>query len=90
MSNACSHLDQIKPVSPQTTTCAECLRDGTQPVANRLCLTCGHVGCCDSSVSRHARAHFTATGHPIIDSMTPGGPTQTTWRWCYVDDDYLS
>ena len=46
-----------------------------------MCLTCGHVGCCDSSRGRHATGHFEATGHPLMRSMEPG----ETWAWCYVD-----
>lgn len=86
----CSHVDQIKPdVTAQTDGCAECLRDGTKWVAIRLCLTCGHVGCCDTSIGRHARAHFTETGHAIIDSIDSKGPGGTRWQWCYIDNDYL-
>jgi uncharacterized UBP type Zn finger protein len=50
-----------------------------------MCLECGHVGCCDSSKNRHARAHFHATQHPIIQSAERG----EDWRWCYVDETYL-
>ena len=46
-----------------------------------MCLTCGHVGCCDSSIHKHANAHFHQTGHPVMRSHEPG----ETWRWCYVD-----
>jgi hypothetical protein len=49
--------------------------------ALRLCLTCGHVGCCDSSPHRHAAAHHAGTGHPVMRSFEPG----ESWRWCYVD-----
>ena len=48
----------------------------------RLCLTCGHVGCCDDSTSKHATAHFHLTGHPVIESLEPS----EHWRWCYVDE----
>ena len=51
----------------------------------RLCLSCGHVGCCDSSKNKHATAHFRESGHPIVQSHQPG----ETWRWCYVDETYL-
>jgi len=51
----------------------------------RLCLTCGHVGCCDSSPMRHARAHAAHIGHPIVQSFEPG----ESWRWCYVDETYV-
>jgi CPA1 family monovalent cation:H+ antiporter len=61
--------------------CEQCLRDGTEWVALRMCLTCGTVGCCDSSVGRHATAHFNQTNHPVMRSIMPG----EAWRWCYVD-----
>ena len=77
----CSHLDQINDVEPNTDGCEECLRDGTQWVHLRLCLTCGHVGCCDSSRGKHATKHFHATGHPLVASLEPG----EGWTWCYVD-----
>jgi hypothetical protein len=51
----------------------------------RLCLTCGHVGCCDSSPNRHARAHAVRLGHPVVQSFEPG----EDWRWCYVDETYV-
>jgi len=73
----------IRPVVPQTPAgCAECLRLGTAWVHLRLCLTCGHVGCCDSSPMRHARAHARTVGHPIVQSFEPG----EDWRWCYVHE----
>lgn len=85
---SCTHQDQIKSVTPQSASCAECLKTGGKPVANRLCLTCGHVGCCDSSIGRHARAHFTETGHAIMEPLdVPAG--QTKWQWCYIDDAYV-
>jgi len=82
---ACSHLDQIKDVAPRTRGCEECLAIGAQWVHLRMCLTCGHVGCCDSSPNRHATAHFHGTGHPIVRSVEPG----ESWRWCYVDDVFV-
>lgn len=76
----------IRPVSPRTRKgCEECLRLGTPWVHLRLCLTCGHVGCCDSSPMRHAAKHFHATDHPIVQSMERG----ETWRWCYVHENYV-
>jgi uncharacterized UBP type Zn finger protein len=78
------HVVAIKPVSPRTHKgCQECLRLGTQWVHLRLCLTCGYVGCCDSSPMRHATAHFLATDHPIVQSMESG----ETWRWCFVHEN---
>ena len=62
--------------------CEECVRDGTQWVHLRLCLACGHVGCCDSSPQRHATAHFHESAHPVVRSAEPG----EDWRWCYVHE----
>ena len=79
---SCAHVELVLDVGPRTQGCEECLRLGERWVHLRLCLTCGHVGCCDSSRRRHATAHFWATRHPIVRSLEPG----ETWRWCYVDD----
>nr|WP_218844088.1 Na+/H+ antiporter [Naumannella cuiyingiana] len=67
----------VAPDHPET--CPDCERDGTNPVQLRICLACGHVGCCDSSVGRHATRHFEETGHPVMRSFEPG----ESWRWCY-------
>lgn len=85
MAKACSHLDQIRDVAPKSVGCEECLKSGEQWVALRTCLTCGHVGCCDSSPGRHATAHFHSSGHPVMRSAEPG----QDWRWCYVDQAYV-
>jgi diadenylate cyclase len=77
----CTHTDQIRAVTPRTNGCEECLRTGDDWVHLRLCLTCGHVGCCDESKNKHATAHFNSTRHPIIESLELG----EDWRWCYVD-----
>jgi uncharacterized UBP type Zn finger protein len=82
MTEICSHLDQIKPVTPSAEGCEDCLRIGGVWVHLRLCMTCGHVGCCDSSPNRHATRHFHTTSHPIIKSFQPG----EDWGWCYVDE----
>src|SRR6266852_3183395 len=83
----CTHLDQIRTSStPRTDGCEECLREGKDWVHLRLCLTCGHVGCCDDSTSKHATAHFHLTGHTVIESLQPG----ENWRWCYVDEILLA
>jgi CPA2 family monovalent cation:H+ antiporter-2 len=81
----CPHLDQIRPVTPSARGCEECLRAGGDWVHLRLCLTCGHVGCCDSSKGKHATAHHHATTHPIVKSLEPG----EDWAWCYVDEMML-
>lgn len=62
--------------------CEECLAQGTSWVHLRLCLACGHVGCCDSGAYKHARAHADASGHPVMRSFEPG----ESWRWCYVHE----
>jgi len=81
MSVPCSHLDQINDVSPNTAGCEECLKLGDEWVHLRMCLICGHVGCCDSSKNTHATKHFHATQHPLMQSVEPG----EDWIWCYVD-----
>jgi len=82
---ACTHLNQVADAAPKTDGCEECLQQGERWVHLRLCLTCGHVGCCDSSPNKHATAHFRATGHPIVRSLEP----RERWRWCYVDKTML-
>ena len=79
---ACTHLSQIEKVTPRTPKgCEECLKTGMRWVHLRLCLSCGHVGCCDNSIGKHATAHFHGSSHPIIRSFEPG----EDWKWCYVD-----
>lgn len=76
------HLTMVRPVEPRTPEgCEECLQIGSPWVHLRLCLTCGHVGCCDSSPNRHASRHAGVSQHPIVKSFEPG----EDWRWCYVD-----
>jgi uncharacterized UBP type Zn finger protein len=81
----CEHVREIRPVERRTEGCEECERSGGSWVQLRMCLTCGHVGCCDSSSGQHARKHWHGTGHPVIQSAEPG----QGWRWCYPDADYL-
>ena len=84
---ACTHLDMIRDVQPRTPEgCEECLARGDTWVHLRLCLTCGHVGCCDSSPNRHATKHFHATLHPIVQSFEPN----EDWVYCYADDVFLN
>jgi CPA1 family monovalent cation:H+ antiporter len=81
----CEHVQSVPAVDPSPNTpqgCQECLEEGTRWVHLRLCLGCGHVGCCDSSPMRHATAHFQKEGHPIARSFEPG----EDWRWCFVDE----
>jgi uncharacterized UBP type Zn finger protein len=80
---ACSHTDGLRPVPPHTLSgCEDCLKIGSRWVHLRLCLSCGHVGCCDSSPQRHATKHFHEVDHPVIASFEPG----ERWAWCYVDE----
>jgi uncharacterized UBP type Zn finger protein len=83
--NICSHLDQIKDITRQSDGCAKCVAVGDTWTALRMCLTCSHVGCCDSSKNRHATKHFNETKHPIIQSVEPG----QDWKWCYIDEQYV-
>ncbi len=80
---ACAHLTTARPgVEPDSLKgCGDCLREGSSWVHLRLCLDCGHVGCCDNSPRRHATAHFAGTTHPVVQSFEPG----EDWLWCYVD-----
>ena len=83
MNVSCTHLDQIKDVNPITPKgCQECLESGDEWVHLRLCMECGHVGCCDNSKNKHATAHFHATQHPIIQSFEP----DEDWMYCYIDE----
>jgi uncharacterized UBP type Zn finger protein len=79
------HLKEIRDFQPHTKGCEECLKMGDTWVHLRLCLSCGHVGCCDDSKNKHATKHFRSTKHPIVRSLEPG----EDWRWCYVDEDVV-
>ena len=82
----CPHTTQIRPVVPRAPSgCEECLRIGAPLVQLRLCLTCGHVGCCDSSPNRHGRSHAYAVGHAIVRSYEPG----EDWRCCFFDEPFV-
>lgn len=78
----CTHLDQVKDVTPSSKGCEECLKAGDFWFHLRMCMTCGHVGCCDSSKNKHATRHFQETNHPIMKSFQPG----ESWGWCFVDE----
>lgn len=83
---SCAHLDQVRDVEPVTPEgCEECLAAGMTWVHLRECLSCGHVGCCDNSVGRHATAHWHETAHPVMRSFQPG----EEWGWCYPDELWL-
>jgi uncharacterized UBP type Zn finger protein len=85
MAQLCEHLSQVGSVTPTAKGCEDCLKTGDRWVHLRLCETCGHVGCCDSSPNRHATKHFQATSHPVIKSLEPG----EEWGYCYVDDLFV-
>jgi CPA2 family monovalent cation:H+ antiporter-2 len=85
LSKGCGHLPELRPVFPSARGCEECLRAGDTWVHLRLCMTCGHVGCCDSSKNKHASKHYPATGHPIVKSLE----RNEDWVWCYPDETYL-
>lgn len=78
----CQHLKEAKDLQPEAHVCEECIKTGDRWVHLRVCLTCGHVGCCDSSPNTHATKHFHSTSHPLIRSIEPG----ESWGWCYVDE----
>jgi uncharacterized UBP type Zn finger protein len=82
MATGCTHINQIGNVTPSAEGCEDCLKIDAKWLYLRLCMTCGHVGCCDSSPNRHATKHFRSTGHPVIKSFEPG----EEWGWCYVDE----
>jgi uncharacterized UBP type Zn finger protein len=81
---ACTHLDRvsIQQLPPSVDGCEDCLRTGGQWLHLRICLGCGHVGCCDDSPNRHASAHWRSSGHPLMRSLEPG----EEWSWCFIDE----
>lgn len=81
MARACSHLNEVKITEPGNHACEECIKTGDTWVHLRQCLSCGHVGCCDSSKNKHATKHFEFTHHPLMRSIEPG----ERWMWCYID-----
>jgi uncharacterized UBP type Zn finger protein len=82
--SSCTHLDTITVLElPESVEgCEECLREGGVWLHLRICLECGHVGCCDDSPNRHATAHYHSSGHPLIRSLEPN----EEWSWCYIDE----
>jgi len=81
----CIHTTEIREVEPSADGCEECLKTGDQWVHLRMCLVCGHAGCCDSSKNKHATKHYHHTHHAIVQSLQPG----EDWRWCYVDNEFV-
>ncbi len=88
LSYPCEHVTATtkRTVHHPLAGCEECLKMGSEWVHLRVCLTCGHVGCCDDSLNKHATAHFHATHHPVMAS----GEVGENWAWCYVDNAMLS
>ncbi|MEP6621815.1 MAG: UBP-type zinc finger domain-containing protein [bacterium] len=86
MATECTHLNHVHRVSARTPEgCEECLAAGTPWVHLRMCLECGHVGCCDQSLMKHATKHFHATKHPVMRSFQP----DEDWGWCYIDEMFI-
>jgi uncharacterized UBP type Zn finger protein len=85
MNNECVHIKNIREVIPSAYGCQECLKNGDTWVHLRLCLNCGHVGCCDESKNKHATKHFLQQHHPVIQSFEPG----ESWKYCYIDDLFM-
>jgi uncharacterized UBP type Zn finger protein len=89
MDETCGHLRQAATrktgVKPSAKGCEDCLRTGDAWVHLRLCITCGHVGCCDNSPNRHATKHFDGAKHPVIRSFEPG----EDWGYCYPDEAFV-
>jgi len=81
----CSHIGKIREVTPSAQGCEECLEIGDSWVHLRICMICGHVGCCDDSKNKHTNKHFQQTGHAIMKSFEPG----EDWMWCFVDQAML-
>jgi uncharacterized UBP type Zn finger protein len=81
-SPTCSHVSAVRDVVRRSEGCEQCLAIGDAWVHLRMCLTCGQVGCCDSSKNRHAHRHADTVGHPIARSVEPG----EDWAWCFIDE----
>jgi uncharacterized UBP type Zn finger protein len=77
----CLHVDRIRNVRASGSVCADCVSPGDVWEQLRMCMECGHVGCCDSSINKHAIGHFRTTNHPLTRSIEPG----QEWGWCYID-----
>ena len=85
MSEDCEHVGALAPVEPSSHRCEQCAAIGAPVVHLRVCLTCGHVGCCEDSPHAHALAHHLSTGHPMIASLQRG----EAWAWCYAHRRYF-
>jgi len=80
--HVCEHLKEAEDLKPAQRVCEDCIKTGDHWVHLRMCLDCGHVGCCDSSKNKHATEHYHTSKHPVMRSIEPG----ETWGWCYVDE----
>ena len=85
MAEPCEHFSTIQAVAPGANGCEDCIAIGAKWNELRICLVCGHVGCCEDSEHAHALQHFNQTGHPMIASFEPGD----TWGWCYIHRRYF-
>lgn len=83
MSEKCNHFSSATKAQLKSKGCSECEKEKIPWVALRVCITCGHVGCCESSVGRHAEKHYHETGHPVVEALQ-----QNPWKWCYVHKTY--
>jgi uncharacterized UBP type Zn finger protein len=83
--SGCTHASVIQRVRASADGCEDCLKTGDTWAHLRLCMTCGHVGCCDSSPNTHATKHFHSSSHPVIKSFEPG----EDWGWCYIDNEWV-
>jgi uncharacterized UBP type Zn finger protein len=86
--STCTHIGSVEvtQLPEEVAGCEDCLTTGDPWLHLRICLQCGHVGCCDDSPNRHATAHAQRSAHPIIRSLEPG----EAWSWCYVDEVALA
>ena len=87
MTPICTHLDQVEftELPDEIAGCEDCLAIGGSWVHLRMCQSCGHIACCDSSPNRHATKHFHHAGHPVVASFEP----DERWAWCYADEEML-
>jgi len=82
---SCEHSTMIEITEPMGFECVTCVHQGDTWVHLRLCMTCGYIGCCDSSKNKHARKHYIRNDHPVIRSIEPG----ETWRYCYIHKEII-
>ena len=82
---ACDHFEDASILTTDVHECRECVEIGSGWVHLRLCLVCGHVGCCDSSPNKHASKHFRSSGDAVMRSIEPG----EDWGYCFVDDAWV-